>query len=81
MHFVRSKELQNSNFKVVQQYEKAVIFRLGEIKDMKGSGPGLFTYLPCLDEMRVIDMRTVSFDVAPQEVYVIYSTRRNVWPL
>ncbi|XP_063691209.1 stomatin-like [Bolinopsis microptera] len=54
--------------KVVQQYEKAVIFRLGEIKNKKGAGPGLFTYLPCLDDMRIVDMRTISFDVAPQEI-------------
>lgn len=54
----------------MQQYEKAVIFRLGEIKNKKGAGPGLFTYLPCLDDMRIVDMRTISFDVAPQEVTI-----------
>ena len=53
---------------MVQQYEKAVIFRLGEIKRKEGAGPGLFTYLPCLDEMIIVDMRTISFDVAPQEI-------------
>ena len=29
---------------------------------------GLFVFMPCLDEIRVVDMRTVSFNVAPQEV-------------
>ena len=53
---------------MVQQYEKAVIFRLGEIKHKEGVGPGLFTHLPCLDEMRVVDLRTISFGVCPQEI-------------
>ena len=71
-HQHRSK-LPSQLLQVVQQYEKAVIFRLGEIKNKKGAGPGLFTYLPCLDEMRIVDMRTISFDVAPQEVSLFWS--------
>jgi len=54
--------------KVVQQYEKAVIFRLGCITKGGAAGPGLFTFLPCLDDIHVVDMRTVSFDVPPQEI-------------
>eukprot|EP00116_Pleurobrachia_bachei_P008622 sb/3468884/ len=54
--------------KVVQQYEKAVIFRLGCITKGGAAGPGLFTYLPCTDEIHVVDMRTISFDVPPQEI-------------
>lgn len=54
--------------KVVAQYEKAVILRLGCIKKGGAAGPGLFTFLPCVDEIHVVDMRTVSFDVPPQEI-------------
>jgi len=55
-------------FKVIKQYEKAVIFRLGCIKSGGASGPGLFTFLPCIDTIQTVDMRTVSFDVPPQEI-------------
>merc|ERR1719166_337142 len=54
--------------KMVQEYERAVIFRLGRIKKGGAVGPGLFFIIPCIDECRVVDMRTVSFDVPPQEV-------------
>ena len=53
---------------VIAQYEKAVILRLGCIRKGGAAGPGLFTYLPCVDEIHVVDMRTISFDVPPQEV-------------
>ena len=37
---------------------------------MKGGpvGPGMFFVIPCTDEIRVMDLRTVSFDVPPQEI-------------
>lgn len=54
--------------KVIAQYEKAVILRLGCIRKGGAAGPGLFTYLPCVDEIHVVDMRTISFDVPPQEI-------------
>jgi len=54
--------------RIVQEYERAVIFRLGRIKKGGAVGPGLFFIIPCIDECRVVDMRTVSFDVPPQEV-------------
>merc|ERR1712025_937004 len=54
--------------RMVQEYERAVIFRLGRIKKGGAVGPGLFFIIPCIDECRVVDMRTVSFDVPPQEV-------------
>ena len=31
-------------------------------------GPGLFFIIPCIDDIRVVDLRTVSFDVPPQEI-------------
>ena len=54
--------------KQVQEYERAVIFRLGRIKRGGAVGPGLFFIIPCMDTIQVVDLRTVSFDVPPQEV-------------
>jgi len=54
--------------KVVQEYERAVIFRLGRLKKGGASGPGLFFILPCIDNYRCIDLRTVSYEVPPQEM-------------
>lgn len=52
--------------KIVAEYERAVIFRLGRLSGAKG--PGLFFILPCIDELIRVDLRTVSFDIPPQEV-------------
>merc|ERR1719273_285634 len=54
--------------KVIQEYERAVIFRLGRVKRGGAVGPGLFFIIPCMDSIEVVDLRTVSFDVPPQEV-------------
>ena len=54
--------------KVVQEYERAVIFRLGRLMPGGAKGPGLFFIIPCIDSYRKIDLRVVSFDVPPQEV-------------
>jgi erythrocyte band 7 integral membrane protein len=54
--------------KVVQEYERAVIFRLGRIKKGGAVGPGLFFIIPCIDQCVTVDLRTVSFDVPPQEI-------------
>ncbi|XP_061916870.1 stomatin (EPB72)-like 3a [Entelurus aequoreus] len=54
--------------KIVQEYERAVIFRLGRIADRKPKGPGLFFVLPCTDNFVKVDLRTVSFDIPPQEI-------------
>ncbi|GFY69920.1 stomatin-2 [Trichonephila inaurata madagascariensis] len=55
-------------FKVVQEYERAVIFRLGRLSKGGARGPGLFFILPCTDNYCKCDLRTVSFNVPPQEV-------------
>ncbi|XP_062515315.1 band 7 protein AGAP004871-like isoform X2 [Corticium candelabrum] len=55
-------------FKVVAEYERAVIFRLGRIRPGGPKGPGLFFIVPCIDTYLKVDLRTVSFDVPPQEV-------------
>jgi len=53
--------------KIVQEYERAVIFRLGRV--LSGAkGPGMFFIIPCLDDFVKADLRTVTFDVPPQEI-------------
>ena len=55
--------------KVVQEFERAVIFRLGRLLPC-ARGPGVFFVLPCVDRYEIIDMRTQTFNVPPQEVKV-----------
>ncbi|CAF3739273.1 unnamed protein product [Rotaria magnacalcarata] len=54
--------------KVVQEYERVVIMRLGRILSGGAKGPGLFFILPCVDSVTKVDLRTVTFDVPPQEI-------------
>lgn len=54
--------------KVVQEYERAVIFRLGRLLKGGAKGPGIFFIIPCVDTYRKVDLRTMSFDVPPQEI-------------
>ena len=52
----------------IQEYERAVIFRLGRAKKGGAQGPGLFFIIPCMDNISVVDLRTITFDVPPQEI-------------
>jgi regulator of protease activity HflC (stomatin/prohibitin superfamily) len=52
--------------KVVQEYERGVIFRLGRLVGARG--PGLFFIIPIIDRMVRVDLRTVTMDVPAQEV-------------
>ena len=54
--------------KVVQEYERAVIFRLGRLVAGGARGPGVFFVIPCIDVYEKIDMRTTTFEIPPQEV-------------
>ncbi|OAF71992.1 Band 7 protein [Intoshia linei] len=54
--------------KIIQEYERALIFRLGRLISGKAFGPGIFFVIPCIDTYRVVDLRTVAFDVPPQEI-------------
>ena len=56
------------NKSTLQEYERALIFRLGRIKPGGAVGPGLFFIIPCMDEIKVVDLRVVSIDVPPQEI-------------
>jgi regulator of protease activity HflC (stomatin/prohibitin superfamily) len=62
-----------SSIKVVREYERGVIFRLGRVRGGP-KGPGLFILLPSVDRMVKVDLRTVTMDVPPQDVI----TRDNV---
>ncbi len=55
-----------SAVKVVQEYERGVIFRLGRLVGPRG--PGLFFIIPIIDRMVKVDLRTVTMDVPAQEV-------------
>jgi erythrocyte band 7 integral membrane protein len=59
------------HIQIVKEYERAVIMRLGRISSGQAKGPGLFFILPCIDSITVIDLRTVTFDVPPQEVNTV----------
>lgn len=52
--------------KVVPEYQRAVLFRLGRLRGPKG--PGLFFVIPIIDRIMRVDLRTVTLDVPPQEV-------------
>ncbi|CAI4233241.1 unnamed protein product [Auanema sp. JU1783] len=54
--------------KVVQEYERAVIFRLGRLMPGGAKGPGIFLIVPCIDTYRKVDLRVLSFEVPPQEI-------------
>ncbi|KAM7445174.1 Mechanosensory protein 2 [Porites harrisoni] len=56
------------SIKIVQEYERAVIFRLGRLLPGGARGPGMFFIIPCIDSYQKVDLRVVSFDVPPQEV-------------
>ncbi|KAM4641655.1 podocin [Discoglossus pictus] len=49
--------------KIVREYERAVIFRLGRLLPGRAKGPGLYFYLPCLDKCHKVDFRVKTFEV------------------
>jgi regulator of protease activity HflC (stomatin/prohibitin superfamily) len=54
-----------SAIKIVQEYERGVIFRLGRLVGAKG--PGLFFIIPFIDRMTKVDLRVVTLDIPAQE--------------
>ena len=58
--------------RIVNEYERGVIFRLGRVIGAKG--PGLFFIIPVVDRMVKVSLRTVTMDIPPQDVI----TRDNV---
>ncbi|ETO27300.1 hypothetical protein RFI_09835 [Reticulomyxa filosa] len=53
--------------RTVRTFERAVIFRLGKITG-GAKGPGVFLINPCLDDIRVMDLRIETFNLPPQEM-------------
>jgi regulator of protease activity HflC (stomatin/prohibitin superfamily) len=62
----------SSAIRILNEYERGVIFRLGRVLGAKG--PGLILLIPIIDKMIKVDLRTVTMDVPPQDVI----TRDNV---
>lgn len=62
-----------SAIKILNEYERGVVFRLGRALETP-KGPGLVIIIPVLDRMVKVDLRTVTFDVPPQDII----TRDNV---
>jgi len=54
-----------SGIRVAQEYQRAVVFRVGRFHSIRG--PGLYYNLPLLEWQRKVDMRTVTVNVEPQE--------------
>ncbi|MCX5844008.1 MAG: SPFH domain-containing protein, partial [Deltaproteobacteria bacterium] len=55
-----------SAIRILNEYERGVIFRLGRVIAVKG--PGLIILIPVVDRMIKVDMRTITMDVPPQDV-------------
>jgi regulator of protease activity HflC (stomatin/prohibitin superfamily) len=54
-----------SGLRIAQEYQRAVVFRLGRFHSVRG--PGLYYNLPFLEWQRKVDMRTITVNVEPQE--------------
>jgi regulator of protease activity HflC (stomatin/prohibitin superfamily) len=61
-----------SGIKILPEYERAVIFRLGRLVPYRG--PGIIYVIPLIERMVRIDMRTITMDIPPQDVI----TRDNI---
>ena len=66
--------LLTSTVKILKEYERGVVFRLGRVYAGGAKGPGLFFLIPFVNRMVKVDLRTVTMDVPPQDVI----TRDNV---
>ena len=61
-----------NTIKILNEYERAVVFRLGRFTGVRG--PGLIILIPGLEKMRRVDLRTVTMDIPSQDII----TRDNV---
>jgi regulator of protease activity HflC (stomatin/prohibitin superfamily) len=66
--------LLTSTVKILKEYERGVVFRLGRVYSDGAKGPGLFFLVPFVNRMVKVDLRTVTMEVPPQEII----TRDNV---
>jgi regulator of protease activity HflC (stomatin/prohibitin superfamily) len=56
-----------SSIKIVREYERAIVFRLGRLLPQP-KGPGLFFRIPLVDQIIKVDLRTITLMIPPQEV-------------
>jgi len=56
----------SSSIKILKEYERAVIFRLGRLVGVKG--PGLIILIPFIDKMERVSLRTITMDIQPQDI-------------
>ena len=56
-----------ASIKVIREYERAIVFRLGRLLP-EPKGPGLFFLIPIIDRMVKVDLRTITLMIPPQEV-------------
>jgi regulator of protease activity HflC (stomatin/prohibitin superfamily) len=61
-----------ASIRILREYERAVVFRLGRL--IGGKGPGIVLLIPIVDRMVRVDLRTITFDIPPQDLI----TRDNV---
>jgi regulator of protease activity HflC (stomatin/prohibitin superfamily) len=61
-----------ASVRILREYERAVVFRVGRLLGVKG--PGLVLLIPAIDRMQRVDLRTVTLDIPPQNLI----TRDNV---
>ena len=72
--FVFSSVMLPQMVRILREYERGVIFRLGKLHARGAKGPGIVFLIPLVDRMVKMDLRVVTIDVAKQEVM----TRDNV---
>jgi len=56
----------SNGIKILSEYERGVVFRLGRLIDVKG--PGIIFLIPIVDRMVKVDLRTITMDIPAQEV-------------
>jgi regulator of protease activity HflC (stomatin/prohibitin superfamily) len=61
-----------ASIRILREYERAVVFRLGRL--IGGKGPGIVLLIPIIDRMVRVDLRTITFNIPPQDLI----TRDNV---
>jgi regulator of protease activity HflC (stomatin/prohibitin superfamily) len=54
-----------AGFRIAQEYERAIVFRLGRFQSTRG--PGLYWIIPLIDRQQTIDIRTKTVDLEQQE--------------
>ena len=55
-----------SAIRILREYERGVIFRLGRLVGAKG--PGIFLLIPIIDRMVKVSLRTIAMDIPPQDI-------------